>query len=129
MEHFIREEELNEKEKITLWMIRNIHKILLNGVRGKDKNPGEFRNEQNWIGKPGSKIEAATFVPVAPEQLLDALENLEKYISEYDEQSALVQAAIIHAQFEKIPPFKDENETLVKNATYPQNAYRLRFSN
>lgn len=103
------EEELNEKEKITLWMIRNIHKILLNGARGKDKNPGEFRNEQNWIGKPGSKIEAATFVPVAPEQLLDALENLEKYISEYDEQSALVQAAIIHAQFEKIHPFKDGN--------------------
>lgn len=103
------EEELNEKEKITLWMIRNIHKILLNGARGKDKKPGEFRNEQNWIGKPGSKIEDATFVPVAPEQLFDALENLEKYISEYDEQSALVQAAIIHAQFEKIHPFKDGN--------------------
>ncbi len=45
---FHKEEELNEKEKITLWMIRNIHKILLNGARGKDKNPGEFRN--NKIG-------------------------------------------------------------------------------
>lgn len=103
------EEELNEKEKITLWMIRNIHKILLNGARGKDKSPGEFRKNQNWIGNPGSKIEDATFVPVAPEQLTDALENLEEYISEYNEQSALVQAAIIHAQFEKIHPFKDGN--------------------
>lgn len=103
------EEELNDKNKITLWMIRNIHKILLDGARGKDKNPGEFRNDQNWIGKPGSPIEEATFIPVAPELLIDNLENLEKYISEYDEQSALVQAAIIHAQFEKIHPFKDGN--------------------
>ena len=103
------EEELNDKNKITLWMIRNIHKILLDGARGKDKNPGEFRNDQNWIGKPGSTIEKATFIPVSPEMLIDNLENLENYISEYDEQSALVQAAIIHAQFEKIHPFKDGN--------------------
>ena len=103
------EEELNDKNKITLWMIRNIHKILLDGARGKDKNPGEFRNDQNWIGKPGSTIEEATFIPVSPEMLIDNLENLENYISKYDEQSALVQAAIIHAQFEKIHPFKDGN--------------------
>lgn len=103
------EEELNDKSKITLWMIRSIHKILLNGARGKNKNPGEFRNDQNWIGKPGSSIEEASFVPVSPEQLVDSLENLEKYISDYDEQSSLVQAAIIHAQFEKIHPFKDGN--------------------
>lgn len=123
------EEELNDKNKITLWMIRNIHKILLDGARGKDKNPGEFRNDQNWIGKPGSTIEEATFIPVSPEMLIDNLENLENYISEYDEQSALVQAAIIHAQFEKIHPFKDVNGSLVKNATYPHNAYKLGFSN
>lgn len=103
------EEELNDKNKITLWMIRSIHKILLDGARGKDKNPGEFRKDQNWIGKPNSPIEEATFIPVSPELLIDNLENLEKYISEYDEQSALVQAAIIHAQFEKIHPFKDGN--------------------
>lgn len=103
------EKELDDKKKITLWMIRNIHKILLDGARGKDKNPGEFRKDQNWIGKPGSTIEEATFIPVSPELLNDNLENLEKYISEYDEQSFLVQAAIIHAQFEKIHPFKDGN--------------------
>ncbi|MBQ6285598.1 MAG: Fic family protein [Bacilli bacterium] len=103
------EDELNEKNRITLWMIRNIHKILLTGARGKDKNPGEFRNDQNWIGKPGSPIEEAIFIPVAPEHLMESLENLEEYISNYDEQSALVQAAIIHVQFEKIHPFKDGN--------------------
>ncbi len=103
------EEELVEKKKITLWMIRNIHKLLLTGARGKDKNPGEFRKDQNWIGKPGCSIEEATFVPVTPEALPGNLENLEEYISYYDEQSALVQAAIIHAQFEKIHPFKDGN--------------------
>ena len=103
------EAELNDKNTITLWMIRNVHKILLNGARGKDKSPGEFRTDQNWIGKPGSTILEATFVPVAPEHLLEALENFENYISSYNEQSALVQAAIIHAQFEKIHPFKDGN--------------------
>lgn len=84
------EEELNDKGLISLWMIRSIHKILLNGARGKDKNPGEFRKDQNWIGKPGSPIEDATFIPVSPEKLIDYLENLEKYISKYDEQSVLV---------------------------------------
>lgn len=103
------EEELNDKKQITLWMIRNIHKLLLNGARGKDKNPGEFRKDQNWIGRPGSKIEEASFIPVAPELLIDMLENLENYISNIDEQSSLVQVAIIHAQFEKIHPFDDGN--------------------
>ena len=88
---------------------RNIHKLLLSGARGKDKNPGEFRNDQNWIGKHGRPIEEASFVPVSPEKLIDNLENLEFYINKYEEQSALIQAAIIHVQFEKIHPFKDGN--------------------
>ena len=62
------EEELNDKGRISLWVIRSIHKILLNGAQGKDKNPNEFRNDQNWIGKPESTIEDATFIPVAPEK-------------------------------------------------------------
>lgn len=103
------ESEIDDKGKISLWMIRNIHKLLLEGARGKDKDPGEFRKDQNWIGKPGSPIESATFVPVSPEKLSENLQNFEEYISKYDEQSSLVQAAIIHAQFEKIHPFKDGN--------------------
>ena len=103
------EKELNEKGKISLWVIRNIHKILLNGARGENMTPGEFRTDQNWIGRPGSKLEEATFVPVPPEILLNCLEELEKYMCEYEEMSKLVQAAIIHVQFEKIHPFKDGN--------------------
>lgn len=103
------EKEIDDKGRINLWMIRSIHKLLLDGARGKDKNPGEFRSDQNWIGRPGSKIEEAIFIPVSPEKLLEDLENFEKYVREYEEQSALVQAAIIHAQFEKIHPFKDGN--------------------
>lgn len=103
------EKELKEKNKISLWVIRSIHKLLLDGARGKDKNPGEFRIDQNWIGKHGRPIEEASFVPVSPEKLIDNLENLEFYINEYEEQSALIQAAIIHVQFEKIHPFKDGN--------------------
>lgn len=103
------EKEIFDKNKISLWILRNIHKLLLSGARGKDKNPGEFRNDQNWIGKPGSTIKTATFIPVSPEKLIENLENLESYINEYEEQSELIQAAIIHAQFEKIHPFKDGN--------------------
>lgn len=103
------EEEVKQQDRISLWMLRNIHKLLLNGARGKDKNPGEFRKDQNWIGKPGSTIEDASYVPVSPEKLIENIENLEKYINEYEEQSALIQAAIIHVQFEKIHPFKDGN--------------------
>lgn len=103
------EKEVLDKKMISLWLLRNIHKLLLSGARGKDKNPGEFRNDQNWIGKPGSTIETATFIPVTPEKLIENLENLEKYINNFEEQSELIQAAIIHVQFEKIHPFKDGN--------------------
>lgn len=102
-------EELDEKQKISLWMIRNTHKILLAGVRGRDKTPGEFRKDQNWIGKLGCGIEEASFVPVSPEKLIENLENLEEYICNFEEQTYLVQVAIIHAQFELIHPFKDGN--------------------
>lgn len=103
------EEELTNQGKISLWLIRSIHRILLSGARGEDMNPGEFRKTQNWIGKPGSGIEKASFIPVAPEKLDECLEEFEKYMSEEAEYSPLVQAAIIHVQFEKIHPFKDGN--------------------
>lgn len=103
------EKEIEEQNKITLWTLRNVHKLLLNGARGKDKNPGEFRIDQNWIGKAGSTIENASYIPVTPEKLTENLENLEKYINDFEEQSELIQAAIIHVQFEKIHPFKDGN--------------------
>jgi Fic family protein len=103
------EEEIKEKGKMNLYMIRNIHKILLKGARGENMTPGEFRKEQNWIGSPGSTIENASFIPAPPEILNSSLEQLEKYILDYEELSRLVQAAIIHVQFEKIHPFRDGN--------------------
>ena len=97
------------KEKpINLPFIREIHKILLTGTRGETQTPGSFRKEQNWIGKFGSTIENATFVPPNPYILNDCLEKWLNYIH-YDDVDALLQVALIHAQFELIHPFRDGN--------------------
>lgn len=93
---------------LSLRLIKEIHSMLLQGVRGQNKNPGNFRTIQNWIGKTGSTKETATFIPPSPEKLLDYLSNLENYFH-YEEKDFLVQLAIIHAQFEIIHPFLDGN--------------------
>ncbi|MEK6777732.1 MAG: Fic/DOC family N-terminal domain-containing protein [bacterium] len=100
--------KLLEKLPISLNMVKEIHAILLASVRGKNKGRGEFRSDQNWIGKPGCKIEEAMYVPPEPLQLLEHLSNWEKYVH-YDEKDRLVQLAVIHAQFEIIHPFLDGN--------------------
>ena len=84
------------KRPICLNPIREIHAILLKGVRGENKARGEFRKIQNWISPPGSKIETATFVAPSLENLLNYLSNWEKYCH-YDKKDKLVQLAIIHA--------------------------------
>ena len=93
---------------ITLLLIRQMHKVLMDSVRGSNKSPGEFRIDQNWIGTPGCAIETATFVPPSPLQLNDHLLAFEAYLGTND-FDALVQTAIVHAQFELIHPFKDGN--------------------
>lgn len=93
---------------ITLPFLREIHKILLESVRGKDKSPGEFRRDQNWIGPDKCKIEEATYVPPEPNRLVDHLEAWQRYISGED-IDVLIQAAVMHAQFELLHPFKDGN--------------------
>jgi Fic family protein len=93
---------------ITLGFIKEMHAILMDSVRGKDKTPGQFRTEQNWIGTPGCKVEEASFVPPEPIRLLENLESWEKYIHTPD-RDPLIQTAIIHAQFELIHPFNDGN--------------------
>ena len=95
---------------LSLRLIREIHKRLLQGTRGSDKNPGEFRRSQNWIGIQGCTLTDATFVPPPVEQMLLCMNNLETFF--YDKKSsmpALIQIAIIHAQFETIHPFLDGN--------------------
>lgn len=93
---------------ISLTIVREMHKILLDSVRGKDKEPGEFRRDQNWIGAKHCTIEQATFVPVSPLHLQSVLENWVKYI-QHDDLDHLLQLAVVHAQFELIHPFKDGN--------------------
>jgi Fic family protein len=80
----------------------------MNSVRGQDKTPGEFRVEQNWIGKQGCPIEQASFIPPSPLRLLDFLQAWERYL-DADDVDFLLQAAVVHAQFELIHPFKDGN--------------------
>ncbi len=93
---------------IRLGFIRELHKILLDSVRGQDKTPGMFRVDQNWIGKAGCTIDEASFVPPDPLQLNNYLQAWEKYI-DFDDNDFLLQTAVVHAQFELIHPFKDGN--------------------
>ena len=93
---------------IRLGFVRELHRILLDSVRGQDKTPGEFRKDQNWIGKYGCTIEQAKFVPPNPLQLQDFLQDWECYLNS-DDIDFLLQTAVVHAQFEIIHPFKDGN--------------------
>jgi Fic family protein len=93
---------------ITLSLIREVHQQLLQGVRGRDKMPGKFREDQNWIGRRGDPIEKARFVPPSPLVLNSALEEWQTYIGLTTEDPVL-QTAVAHAQFEILHPFKDGN--------------------
>lgn len=101
------EKELEDKP-ITLFIIRQMHSELMTSVRGENKDPGKFREIQNWIGKPGSPIEEAIYVPPEPPIMQEHLQILENYIQESD-LDVLIQSAIVHAQFELIHPFLDGN--------------------
>jgi len=97
-----------EKRPICLNLLCELHRLLLDSVRGRHKAPGEFRRTQNYIGPPGCAIEEATFVPPSVDQLAPSLDNWEKYIH-FEEKDRLVQLAIVKAQFELIHPFLDGN--------------------
>ncbi|MDR1191953.1 MAG: Fic family protein [Verrucomicrobiales bacterium] len=96
---------------ISLRLLREIHGVLLAKGRGGDKNPGEFRSSQNWLG--GNRPGNARFVPPPPELLLDCLGALEKFLHDDPVRtSPLVKAALSHVQFETIHPFLDGNGRL-----------------
>lgn len=90
-------------------LIKETHAILMEGVRGQEKSPGEFRYSQNWIGGQGSTLKNARYIPPSPDDMLEAMSDLEKYINDDDGLDALIQAALIHYQFETIHPFLDGN--------------------
>ena len=90
-------------------LIKETHAVLMEGVHGQEKSPGEFRTSQNWIGAAGSTLKTARYVPPRPEDMVEAMSDLEKYIHAEDPLDVLIQAALIHYQFETIHPFLDGN--------------------
>lgn len=90
-------------------LLKETHGVLLENVRGQEKNPGEFRYSQNWIGGQGSTLKNARYIPPNPDDMLNAMSELENYINNDDSLDPLIQAALIHYQFETIHPFLDGN--------------------
>jgi len=90
-------------------LIREIHAVLMENVRGQEKNPGEFRYSQNWIGGQGSTLKNARYIPPNVEDMQQAMSDLEKYMNTDSDTDPLIQAALIHYQFETIHPFLDGN--------------------
>ena len=96
---------------LSLRLLLDSHRLLMSGVRGASKAPGEYRRIQNWIGAPGCTEETARFIPIAPQLLPEAMGALENYIHS-DEPDKLVQLAVVHAEFEALHPFLDGNGRL-----------------
>jgi Fic family protein len=94
---------------VSLRLIRELHEKLMDGVRGENTMPGEFRRSQNWIGPPGASIEAATYVPPPPQDMEESLAALEVFLHAPSELPPLVRIALVHYQFEAIHPFLDGN--------------------
>jgi len=90
-------------------MIRELHRVLMQGVRGNAMTPGEFRKTQNWIGPPGSTLSTATYVPPPPDEMYECLKLWERFVNERGTMPELVQCAIMHEHFEAIHPFLDGN--------------------
>lgn len=110
--HALRHAEASLTQRpFNLNLLLELHSILLDSVRGRNKGRGQFRKTQNWIGAYGTPIEQAEFVPPDPMQLMEYLDNWEKYYHA-ERPDPLVQLAIVHAQFEIIHPFLDGNGRL-----------------
>ena len=98
-----------EKLPLCCRLIREVHEVLMEGVRGQDKTPGEFRHSQNWIGSANCSLKDARYIPPNVEDMQNAMSDLEKYINENVEYDPLIRIALIHYQFETIHPFLDGN--------------------
>src|SRR5436190_6750918 len=93
------------KLPVSVRLIREIHRVLLEGGRGAGLTPGELRRSQNWIGPAGCTLAEATFVPPPPAEVPAALGALERFLHAEDSVPLLVKIGLAHAQFETIHPF------------------------
>ncbi|HET7294202.1 MAG TPA: Fic family protein [Vicinamibacteria bacterium] len=94
---------------VSVRLIREIHSLLVEGVRGSHLTPGELRRSQNWIGPPGCTLAEAAFVPPPPSDVPGALGDLERFLHADDQMPLLLKIGLAHAQFETIHPFLDGN--------------------
>jgi len=99
--------------KMPVWgpVICSAHRLLMEGVRGHGKEPGEYRRGPNWIGPPGCAIDDARFIPIEAAQLPEAMAGWERYANE-EPADRMIQLAILHAEFEALHPFRDGNGRL-----------------
>jgi Fic family protein len=100
---------LLDDRPLTENVIKELHAVLLDSVRGSNRAPGEFRKQQVYIGRPGASIEEATFVPTPPQEIPKLFSDLERFIHGDQTFDEIVKAAIMHFQFESIHPFLDGN--------------------
>ena len=93
-------------------LMNEVHSVLMRGVRGEDKRPGELRTTQNWTVAPGTPIEEARYVPPPPNLVRDLVYDLESFANENLEIPPLIKCALMHYQFEAIHPYLDGNGRL-----------------
>ena len=105
-------EYLKNNKEINTKFLNDLHKILLNSVRGEEKEPGKIRTIQNWIGPKNCPIEEAIFVPPIPEDVPTLLNNLFEYMNNAYIDPIFINMAISHSQFETIHAYRDGNGRL-----------------
>src|SRR5215210_6228035 len=98
-----------EELPISQRLLQEMHAVLMEGMRGQQRDPGEFRRILNWIGPPGSGLDEATYVPPPPAEIPTALTELERYVHGDTGLLPLLDIALVHYQFEAIHPFLDGN--------------------
>lgn len=98
-----------DKLPISMRLLREMHRELMTGVRGDHLTPGETRTSQNWIGPGGCTLNDAKYVPPPPDEMIEALSDMEKFIHAPSPLPLVVRLALVHYQFEAIHPFLDGN--------------------
>lgn len=119
---------LEQSRSFDLDMMCRLHAVLLAGVRGRNRNPGQVRTTQNWIGPPKTKIKEASFVPPPPEEVGRLLDDWIRFAAGNSDIPVLIQSGMLHYQFETIHPYDDGNGRLGRLLIVLHFIYRKRLS-